>query len=206
MTNEYNVNRGNRRYAVNFKVPQTVRTRSFTWLSITIFTVTFFLIVAIKPTLVTIAKLNKEIKDKTEASIQLQKKIDAIVAAQDIYARNSDNLVLLDDAFPEKSEFPRLAYFFEQISTSSGVIIKSLNFEKIGSPSNKAKDTSLLSTLPLNFSIIAKGDYPQLKNFLTELESSRRIIKITSTTFNQQKKDEKVELTIYISGQASFKR
>lgn len=206
MTNEYNVNRGNRRYAINFKVPQTARTRSFTWLSITIFTVTFFLIVAIKPTLVTIAKLNKEIKDKTEASIQLQKKIDAIVAAQDIYARNSDNLVLLDDAFPEKSEFPRLAYFFEQISTSSGVIIKSLNFEKIGSPSNKAKDTSLLSTLPLNFSIIAKGDYPQLKNFLTELESSRRIIKITSTTFNQQKKDDKVELTIYISGQASFKR
>lgn len=195
----------NRRYFVKLpRISYTAKTRSFAWLSVTIFTISFFLIVAIRPTLVTIAKLNKEIKDKTEANQQLQKKIDAIIIAQDIYTRNSDNLVLLDEAFPEKSEFPRLAYFFEQVATASGVTFKSLTFERIGGVTQKGQLPSLLSSLPLNFSIAASGDYLKLKDFLKELESSRRILKITEASFSRIKKGEEFELQLSVSGQASF--
>ena len=195
----------NRRYFVRLpRIPRTVQACSFVWLSVTIFTISFFLIVAIRPTLVTIAKLNKEIKDKTEANKQLQKKINTLITAQEIYARNSDNLTLLDEAFPEKSEFPRLAYFFEQVATTSGVTLKSLNFERIGGVTPKEQGTSLLSSLPLNFSIAASGDYLKLKDLLKELESSRRILKITESTFNRVKKGEEFELQLSISGQASF--
>lgn len=195
----------NRRYFVKLpKISYSAKTRSFAWLALTIFMISFFLIVAIRPTLVTIAKLNKEIKDKTQASKQLQNKIDAIITAQDIYARNADNLALLDEAFPEKSEFPVLAYFFEQTATASGVTLKSLNFERIGGATQGDKSTSSLSSLPLNFSITASGDYLKLKDFLKELESSRRILKIEASTFNRVKKADVFELLLSISGQASF--
>lgn len=196
-----------RRYFVSIKrITQTTKIRSFTWLSVTIFTITFFLIVAIRPTLVTIAKLNKEIKDKTQASKELQKKIDSIVAAQDIYARNSDNLTLLDEAFPEKSEFPRLAFFFEQIATSSGVVLKNLGFERIEDVNLKAKDTSSSLALPLNFSVLTNSDYLKLKAFLKESESSRRILKIEAATFSLIKKEDSFELQLSITGQASFRK
>ncbi|MGB9637645.1 MAG: hypothetical protein ACPLY7_02490, partial [Microgenomates group bacterium] len=120
------------RYFVRLpKISYTVKTRSIIWPAITIFTVSFFLVAAIKPTLTTIAQLNREIKDKEEASRQLQKKINALITAQENYAKNSDNLILLDQALPENSEFPALAYFLEQVATQSGVILKSLNFERI---------------------------------------------------------------------------
>lgn len=194
-----------RRYFVNIpRGPRSSQTRSFVWLSVTVFTIIFFLVVVIRPTLITIAQLNREIKDKTEANEQLQKKIDALVVAQEVYARNSDNLALLDEAFPEKSEFPRLAYFFEQTATASGVTIKSLNFERIGAASTKEQDAPSSSNQSLNFTLSVNGDYLRLKDLLKELESSRRILKITESSFSRVKKGEEFELQLFISGQAYF--
>lgn len=194
-----------RRYFVGIpRGPRASQTKSFVWLSVTIFTISFFLIVAIRPTLITIAKLNREIKDKTEANEQLQKKIDTLIVAQEVYARNSDNLALLDEAFPEKSEFPRLAYFFEQTATASGVTIKSLNFERIGGTSTKSQDVSSSPGQSLNFTLSVSGDYLRLKDLLKELESSRRILKITESSFSRVKKGEEFELQLFISGEASF--
>ncbi len=189
-------NKEESRYFIRLpKIKSTVKTRSFFWLSFTFVTIAFFLTVAIKPTLVTIAKLNKEIKDKTLASAQLQKKIDSIVAAQDIYAKNSGNLYLLDEAFPNKSEFPKIVYFFEQIATDSGVNLTSLNIGKVDE-----------KTPPLNFSVSVSGDYPNLKNFISKLESSRRILVLENATFSRIKKEEVFGLMLSVSGQSSFKK
>jgi len=178
--------------------------RSFAWLSVSIFTVSFFIIVAIKPTLVTITKLNKEIKDKREISQKLQVKINSIIAAQEEFAGNSDNLYLLSEALPEKSEFPKLAGFFESVALSSGVSVKSLSFESVGKspPQTLKKDVPILGSM--SFSISTSGDYLQLKQFLNTLEASRRIIKIKNASFNQVKKEEVTELSLLVSGQAYF--
>jgi len=192
-----------------FLLPQLVRTpktRSFAWLSLSIFTISFFLIVAIQPTLVTIVKLNREIKDKTEASQKLQNKIDAIVAAQNEFAKNSDNLPLLEQALPEKSLFPRFAYFIEEEAAAWPITLKSLLFEKIG----ETKKTSKQDTSPqanfFNFNLAVTGDYPILKSFLKELESSRRIIQIESSVFNQTSKEEPWVLSLSIQGKVFFEK
>lgn len=186
------------------KKARAPKTRSFIWLSLTIFTISFFMIVAIKPTLVTIAKLNREINDKKEASLKLQEKINSIVAAQQEFSTNIDNLFLLDEALPEKSEFPRLASFFEQSANTNQVALQSLNFEKIGD----FKTSAALNTpgLPhsLSFSVGISGEYSKLKNFLLSLESSRRIVKIQSVSFNQIKKENSFELLLIISGVTFF--
>lgn len=180
------------------KKTETPKTRSFTWLSLSIFTVSFFVLVAIRPTVVTIAKLNREIVDKEKASNGLQQKINSILQAQQVFTENSDRLYLLEDALPAKNEFPRLAYFFEQEAAITGVNLKFLNFEKIGKTAVSAQTSSF------NFSLVVTGDYLKLKQFLGDLEISRRLIKIERASFNQLKKAEEIELSLSISGQAFF--
>jgi Tfp pilus assembly protein PilO len=157
---------------------------------------------AIRPTLVTIAKLNREIKDKKEANQKLQTKINAIVAAQAQYSKNLDNLPLLEEALPEKSQFPRLAFFVEENATASGVELKSLSFEKIGAVEQAPQSSSTSNSL--YFSLNVSGNYSNLKDFLNRLESSRRIIEINSFAFSQVKKEESWQLTLRVTGRAAF--
>lgn len=185
---------------------QKVPVRSFGWLSFTILVVTFFALAAIKPTLVTIAQLNKEIKDKTEASQKLQQKINSIVAAQKTYAKNVNLLPLLDEVLPEKNEFPQVAIFLEELASSSGVELRSLGFEKVftkKTASVENKDVNL-SSLLLNISLGVAGEYANLKEFLKGLESSRRVIKVESVSFSQSKKAESWELSLQFTGNAFF--
>lgn len=188
------------------KKSQSPKARSFAWISLTVFTISFFIIVAIKPTLVTIAKLNREIKDKEEALQKLQTKINSLVAAQQEFAANIDNLSLLDEALPEKNDFPQIAYFVEQTAVENQVSLQSLNFEKIGpvKSSFSKNDELAAKTSFLNFSLSVSGNYNHLKNFLNEIESARRLVQIQRTNFNQLKKEDSSELLLAISGTAFY--
>jgi Tfp pilus assembly protein PilO len=183
------------------KAPQV---RSFAWLSLTIFTICFFLVVAIRPTLVTIARLNREIRDKKEANQKMQAKINSIIAAQDEYAQKLDLLPLLEEALPERSEFPRLASFIERLASENGAVLKSLTFNQIGQVGKDKNKAVSSETGSLEFSLNVSGSYPNLKAFLAKLEDSRRIIKIDKTAFSQVKEEEGSELVLYLSGQALF--
>lgn len=194
-----------RRYFVNIgRITRKVPIQSLAWLSLSLITVTFFALAAIKPTLTTIAQLTREIKDKREASQKLQQKIDAIVAAQKVYAKNVDLLLLLNEALPEKNEFPRLAFFLEELASSSGVELKSLNFEKITTKqkSTTTYDQPLANSLRISLGVA--GDFLKLKDFLNGLESSRRVIKMELVSFSQVKKGEIQELSLQFVGRASF--
>lgn len=175
------------------------KTRSFAWLSLSIFTVSFFILVAIRPTVITIAKLNREIKDKEKASQALQQKINSILQAQQVYTENSDFLYLLEDALPAKNEFPRFAYFLEQESALSEINLKYLKFDKIGEEVTGSSGTS-----SFDFSLVVTGDYLKLKQFLADLQSSRRLLKVERASFNQLKKEEEIELSLSVSGQTFF--
>lgn len=194
-----------RRYFVNIgRITRKVPIQSLAWLSLSLITVTFFALAAIKPTLTTIAQLTREIKDKREASQKLQQKINAIVAAQKVYAKNVDLLPLLDEALPEKNEFPRLAFFLEELASSSGVELKSLDFEKITTKqkSTTTNDKPLASSLRISLGVA--GDFLKLKDFLNGLESSRRVLKMELVSFSQVKKGEIGELSLQFVGRASF--
>ncbi|PIQ69819.1 hypothetical protein COS55_00375 [Candidatus Shapirobacteria bacterium CG03_land_8_20_14_0_80_40_19] len=180
------------------------------WLSLSVSTVAFFLIVAIRPTVITITKLIKEIEEKEAASLLLDKKINSLVAAQKVYAINSQRLPMLNQALPEKSEFPWLANFLESTALSSQVELSSLTFEKIdlnpAPPVSQSQKPSSGQTI--NFSTNAKGDYLNLKNFVSLLESSRRLIKIELTGISETKKKEEeiinTTLQLNISGVIFF--
>lgn len=189
--------------------------RSLIWLALSFSTVSFFLIVAIRPTIITIVKLNKEIKEKEAASLLLDKKIDSLVQAQEIFALSSQKIPLLDQALPAKSEFPLIFDLLNRVATTFQIELDSVSFEKVVLTAplsvNKNKNTTPYQTIL--FSVTAKGEYLNLKNFITSLENSRRIINLQSTQISETKKknsetSEPVETVLHltISGTAFFEK
>jgi len=199
-----------RQQARNKRFLQSPQGKSLAWLSLSVSTVAFFLIVAIKPTVITITKLIKEIEEKEAASLLLDKKIASLIAAQKIYAENSQRLPMLNQALPEKSEFPWLANFLDSAALSSQIELSSLSFEKINlNLASLAKQSQKPSSYQsINFSTNAKGDYLNLKNFVSLLESSRRLIRIELAGVSETKKKNEEEtnttLQLNISGVMFF--
>ncbi len=192
-----------RQQARNKRFLQSPQGKSLAWLSLSVFTVAFFLIVAIKPTIITITKLIKEIEEKEAAILLLDKKIGSLVTAQKIYAENGQRLPMLDQALPEKSEFPWLANFLDSVALSSQVELSSLSFEKINLnfvPSAKESEKPPPYRL-VNFSTNAEGDYLNLKNFVSFLEGSRRLILIELAKVSETKKkdEEKINTTLQLN-------
>jgi len=62
----------------------------------------------------------------------------------------------------------------------------------------------------LNFSLSVSGDYIYLKEFVSRLESYRRIIKIQEASFRQAKvksdKEDSTKLSVSVSGQVFFEK
>ena len=81
-----------------------------TTLIFTLAVICVFAFFAIKPTLTTIAKLNKELKEKQEVNKILEKKINNLNKAQVSYAQLVDYLVLVERALPEKADFNQLVF------------------------------------------------------------------------------------------------
>lgn len=181
------------------------KTRSFASLSMTIFAVSFFALVAIRPTLLTIAKLTREIKEKRSANTELQDKIKTLIAAQDEYVRNSDNIFLLDQALPRRSEFPLFAFMLEQTAFETGVELESFNFGKIFITKNTAPVEADAKYSKLGFTLSASGDYFKLKDFVSKLETSKRIINISKTSFRLTKNKNDQLLNSTLAEQVSTK-
>lgn len=159
------------------------KARSFASLSMTIFAISFFAVIAIRPTLLTIAKLTREIKEKRKANVELQDKIKTLIAAQDEYVKNSDNIFLLDQALPKRSEFPLFAFTLEQMALDTGIGIESFSFEKIFITKDGISKDDSAQYSKLGFSLTASGDYFKLKDFISNLETNKRIVKINKTSF-----------------------
>ena len=180
------------------------RLRSFTWLSLTVFTTSFFIIAAIKPTLVTVAKLQREIKDKQEANEKLQTKINSLILAQAEMVNYLDDVAILDQSLPNNSEYYIAAANFENYAGESGVNLKSLSFNEMGDylkVSNKS-GTGKYKVIPFNLS--ASGNYGNLKSFLNLVENSSRLLLVEASRFNAISKETGGELTISITGKILY--
>src|SRR3989344_8137511 len=93
-----NYNRYYRRIRVWSQEPKT---QISGFVSLTIFTVAFFLYFAILPTLKTIGGLNKEIKDQQETISTMTKKINDLKTAETNYAQVINDLKSIDRVLPE---------------------------------------------------------------------------------------------------------
>ena len=144
-------------------------------------------VVAIQPTLTTIARLNAEVQEKKELQVKLTQKVTNLRTATDTYNRNRERIGLLDQALPPDPRLMSTVKTVEKIAGESNVIITGLGISKVPDEASieqqsTAKEIAELTDLPLSVSVV--GNYQDIRQFVEKLHQSRRIMRVISATFS----------------------
>lgn len=200
-TNLSNNYRQYRRYFLSVKAfYQKRQARVYTGIVLSILTVAFFGFFAIRPTLVTISGLLKEIKDKKEVVNQMDQKINNLTKAQTNYNQIKEKLYLVDQSLPQDPGLSVLIKQLEALTRLSSVNFESVRFEK----TNLQGETEKKENQEVTFSLVLSGNYQNLKNFLNSLDILRRVILVESFAFRSTMEEEIQILTLSINAKAYY--
>ncbi|MFV1916963.1 MAG: hypothetical protein ACC618_00530, partial [Patescibacteria group bacterium] len=158
---------------------------------LSLFTISIFSIFALRPTLVTIAELIKEIETKKELISQMDAKIQDLGKAQSLYDKEIGRIKLLSTSVPNN---PSPDTFIRQIEGLSGkhtvsILASSLGESVLTRKSTLQNATSVEDIVQaasgeLSFSVNSTAEYASLYTFLSDLEKTRRPIKFNILTIN----------------------
>lgn len=149
-----------------------------------LFTIGFILIlavVAIQPTLKTMADLSKEISDKTELNQTLQSKVAALNTAQAEFYRWQAQLALLDTAIPNNQMTILDVKLLEKLAVENNVVIIKITMSEYPDATKPLSKNPQVNELPI--SVAVQGDYLSIKKFVDSILNSRRVFVISSINF-----------------------
>jgi len=188
--------------------------KKFLELLLSLATISIFAVFAIRPTLITIAELFKEIQGKKTTVAQLDEKIRNLTAAQASFESQKDTIALLDTAVPAEPKPDSFIRQFEGIIGQNTLEILSISVEGatlLGTPKVEDSKVEDAATLPedssgLAFVLNVSSTYPSLATFLADLERLRRPIKIDSISFNSSITEGGKELNLVVNGRTPYLR
>ncbi len=157
-------------------------------LLLTLLTISFFIVFAIRPTANTIASLLSNINSQNEVKQKLDTKISDLSHARQIWTQEQTRLSLIDDALPTNPAPDLYLRQVEGLSASHNVSLVNYAVEQTTLYGEKPKVTqSLESESPdKNTSAIAKtriaftlsGQFNDLISVLNDLDSMRKLIQV----------------------------
>jgi len=153
-----------------------------------LFTISFFAVVAIRPTAITIATLWREIQEKKTIQATLEQKITKLEEAQARYATLEEELSLLDRALPETPKFPHLAKEMEYLTLSHGLLTDSGRYETLELWVKEASASTSIGTHA--FTLVVRGPFIKLRPFISDLERLDRLLAIDMVTIQPSQKQE----------------
>lgn len=158
-------------------------------LFLSIMAVLFFAMFAIRPTLVTMSDLVKEIEDKRKLDTQLSQKIASLSTAQGEFFSLQNDLPVLDDALPDTPEFAYSIKLIEKTASEMGLVITGLSVQEIPAEISNAQSGETTSeknlervTVPVTVSVT--GEYLKIRDWLRLLKQQRRSVLIESIAFS----------------------
>ena len=154
---------------------------SYFTLTLSLLTLSFFGLFAIRPTIITAVSLVKSVADLKALDLEYENKISSLVRAQSEYEQIREVLPLIDAAIPVTSNFSKLALKLEDFAQSSNILINQLQIDNVPI----SKQSQLSNKLQkFNFNLVATGDYPSISSYLQHLLNWQRIITIESLEFD----------------------
>ncbi len=155
-----------------------------TELILSLLTILFFALFAIKPTLVTISELIDEIEVKEELNQELQKKIAALSTAQEVYQSLLPRIDVLNQAVPTQPQLIESLKIIERLAGEEDVIIESIGVAEIPEekvPEDLGPDKIERVDNYLNMRVL--GDYPSIRDFVSQLQNNRRAFVVEEVNF-----------------------
>lgn len=170
-----------RSYKQFYPLVKDKKTASYLTLTLSLFTLSFFGLFAIRPTLITATSLIKKVSDLKKLNIEYENKINSIIRAQFEYEQIRNRLSLINEALPEQSSFTKLAQGLEKFGQASNVTINQLHIDDV-SVSSPLLDRKLLQ---YGFNVIATGDYPSLTSYISHFTNWTRIATLSKLEFTR---------------------
>lgn len=185
-----------------FQIMQLYRNRAdvraFLEILLSLFTVAIFGVFAIKPTVVTIGGLITEIRSKTQISQQLDQKIQALAAAQQIYEQEKAKIALLETAIPTSPALEDYVKQAELLAIDHQVSIEIVSVknvpligEAVLSETTVVPESEEDTVEPfppngqaIEATLAVSGAYQDLLAYLKDIEEARRASLMDSVSFN----------------------
>ncbi|KKR29382.1 hypothetical protein A2715_03350 [Candidatus Woesebacteria bacterium RIFCSPHIGHO2_01_FULL_39_32] len=182
--------------------------------------ISIFSVFALRPTLLTIAELIKEIESKKLTLTQMEEKINNLSQAQTLFDRERGKIVLLDTSIPQKIDPVIFARQMEGLSskhqsqilevlTGSTPISGEVVIGSSTDSSSSSRDVEALpeGTLTFKYSIqlvSALDQFTALSNFLSDLEQLRLPSKLDSLSLSTTEIDQEKFLLMRIEGRLPY--
>lgn len=174
--NKTTMNIAKNRYFDSLPFFKEEKAQKFMSIALTLLALSFFGFFAISPTLSTIAKLKKEIKDNEYVNSQLEKKIQNLNTLRLQYASLQSELPIVFESLPKKAEVPTLIAKIQSIAKNSKITVKKIQSFEVEVIKNK-KETNK-KYYSYTFSIEGDGTYENISQFASTLTKMQRIVSI----------------------------
>jgi Tfp pilus assembly protein PilO len=179
------------------------RSQKFFGVVLTLLALSFFGFFAIKPTISTILKLQKEVSDSQIVLTGLETKIKNLSELRKQYFSLQNDLTVITNAITIYPDAPVLFGQIQSIAQTSEIAIKKLqNSEVEILRSNKGTNKKFYS---YSFTVAGSGTFENISKFLQTITDMERIVNIDSFSMENLTRQEDKPLEFTIQGTAYFK-
>lgn len=126
------------------------------------------LIFAVRPTLLTITSINKEIKEKEGIHRALKNKIDAMVELDEQYTEFKDTLDSLELIFPSSGNFSLFLSNIDAVVSRNGFVLRGINFSDYD---KEGYEINTLALSPWTVRLNVIGPENNLDNLFSDFEA-----------------------------------
>ncbi len=180
------------------------RSQKFFGIVLTLCALAFFGLFAIKPTISTVLKLQKELSDNQFVLNQLQTKIKNLTGLKKQYADLESDLPFVINAITTQPDVSILFAQIQSIGQQSNIAIKELqSFEVEVLRNNSSASKNYYS---YSFTIVGVGSFENISKFLQILTNMERIVNIDTFSIDNAVSQNDGSLEFNIKGLAFFKK
>jgi len=162
-------------------------------LVISVVVVTLLALFALRPTLLTMSELLKEIEEKEELDQALQQKIAALATAESEWQVFQSQVARIQQSFLQNPSLEEVLVYLEYLARKQEIFVFSMSVPDIAvqlnlssDPSRPANSTApnlALATYDVNFQV--SGEYDKILDFAREIENQQPLMSIESIQINQ---------------------
>lgn len=176
-------------------------------------TVSVFIALALRPTVITISELYKEIENKEDIVTKLDEKIKNIGLAQETFTQEETKIALTKTSIPGTPVPESYVKQIEGLAIQNNLSLLGVSVGEVtlvGVAKKGSIQETELTSLPegangVTFSISVSGNYQQLFSFISGLETLRRPLKIDNLSITTSKTQEGTNrLVLLVSGRVPY--
>lgn len=152
------------------------------YLILSLFTVSFFGIFAISPTLSTVSNLQKQYDDDKLVDMALEEKLQSLQRLDTAYQQLIPQIQQILLAIPTTPKIPYLTREIENLSKSESLNVLRIDFNTVEVYPAKRINQPLYS---FTFNVVVQGTQEHINQFIADITNIDRIVSIDNITTNK---------------------